>query len=90
MARGNQRDKAREKNLKEQAGKVCLSLIFAATNNGYLCRYTSEEQIADFTNRKARTLYVYPRETGYSSLEGSWLTTGCSNPVPNSRAPRRM
>lgn len=23
MARGNQRDKAREKNLKEQAGKVC-------------------------------------------------------------------
>ena len=23
MARGNQREKAREKNLKEQAGKVC-------------------------------------------------------------------
>lgn len=24
MARGNQRDKAREKNMKEMAGKVCL------------------------------------------------------------------
>jgi hypothetical protein len=26
MARGNQRDKAREKNLKEQAGKVTINL----------------------------------------------------------------
>lgn len=29
MARGNQRDKAREKNLKEQAGKVgCVNLLY--------------------------------------------------------------
>jgi hypothetical protein len=31
MARGNQRDKAREKNLKEQAGKVCLTVISNST-----------------------------------------------------------
>jgi glycerol kinase len=31
MARGNQRDKAREKNLKEQAGKVRLTAISNST-----------------------------------------------------------
>jgi hypothetical protein len=30
MARGNQREKAREKNLKEQAGKVSLFFLFFA------------------------------------------------------------
>jgi hypothetical protein len=36
MARGNQRDKAREKNLKEQAGKVCSVAVF--TTRSYTCR----------------------------------------------------
>jgi hypothetical protein len=36
MARGNQRDKAREKNLKEQAGKVCSVAVF--TTHNYTCR----------------------------------------------------
>lgn len=50
MARGNQRDKAREKNLKEQAGKV--SLCFAAAWPTQIC--------ADNEDRKARTPYVPP------------------------------
>lgn len=63
MARGNQRDKAREKNLKEQAAKVstrtycavrrvphwpCPSATFPNPTN------------TDMECRKARTLYVSP------------------------------
>jgi hypothetical protein len=46
MARGNQRDKAREKNLKEQAGKVRL------------LPQNSKVNPADDSHRKAKTLYV--------------------------------
>jgi len=35
MARGNQRDKAREKNLKEQAGKVRVPPFHKATGDGH-------------------------------------------------------
>lgn len=44
MARGNQRDKAREKNLKEQAGKVCLVGLSSTTNNDYISRCSLKER----------------------------------------------
>ena len=72
MARGNQRDKAREKNLKEQAGKVCLLPQNFKVNP------------ADDSHRKAKTLYVIIEK----GPDGVLLNPDTSNPAQNLPEPR--
>lgn len=56
MARGNQRDKAREKNLKEQAGKVCFHHHFYFTQMpvSWLSLSFSKELLADLSTQKGK------------------------------------
>ncbi|KIV86892.1 hypothetical protein PV11_02473 [Exophiala sideris] len=60
MTRGNQRDKAREKNLKEQAGKVCLDNAVPAdpgkktTVSGTEFQRTKEQQAEIMRQKQAK------------------------------------
>lgn len=92
MARGNQRDKAREKNLKAAAGQVCIphSLPPAETTayDRPLALWLRESTFTDKYCRKPRTRYATLHCTDQAVVIPV-ANTQASNPARNLPGPRR-